>query len=354
MTRWHLLKQAGLALCLSGALALITAGMPAAPAGSPVARNGQLSVCGRFLCNQQGQPVQLKGMSTHGLQWYGWGSCLTPASLDALATDWKAQVMRVSLYVQEEGYATDPVKYTAMADQVIDALIQRGLYVLIDWHMLAPGDPMFNLDRARVYFTHMAQRYGHSPNVLYEIANEPHGHYLEQGRKHRVDWPRIQNYARQLIPVIRNIDPDGVIIVGTPDWSSLGVSGGSNPAEVYEHPLTGANLMYSFHFYAASHGQPYRQALAEAAAHLPVFVTEWGSQQYTGDGPNDFASAQAFLELMDRFKISWTSWNYSDDKRSGAAFVKGTCASGGPWNGQSLKPAGQWVREQIRKGVSQP
>lgn len=320
-----------------------------APAGSPVALNGRLHVCGRQLCNRQGQAIQLRGMSTHGLQWYGWGTCLTPASLDALAQDWKAGIMRVSLYVQEEGYETDPVKYTRMAEQVIDALIARGLYVLIDWHMLDPGDPIYNLARARVYLGHMAQRYAGVPNVLYEIANEPNGEYRAGGKSQRVDWARIKAYARAVIPTIRQADAAGVIIVGTPDWSSFGVSGGSGPAEVYRAPLSGANLMYGFHFYAASHQAPYRRALAEAAEHLPVFVTEWGSQEYTGDGPNDFRNAQAFLALMAQRKISWTSWNYSDDERSGAAFVEGTCARGGPWNGNALKPAGVWVRDRIRQ-----
>ena len=36
-----------------------------------VERYGQLQVIGTDLCNKDGQPVQLRGMSSHGLQWYG-------------------------------------------------------------------------------------------------------------------------------------------------------------------------------------------------------------------------------------------------------------------------------------------
>ena len=51
---------------------------------------------------------------------------------------------------------------------------------------------------------------------------------------------------------------------------------------------------------------------------------------------------------MARKKISWTSWNYSDDERSGAAFNENTCPNG-PYTGTSkLKPAGNWVRDHIR------
>ena len=40
-------------------------------AQTPVAKNGQLRVIGTKLCNQYGNPIQLRGMSTHSIQWYG-------------------------------------------------------------------------------------------------------------------------------------------------------------------------------------------------------------------------------------------------------------------------------------------
>jgi endoglucanase len=308
-----------------------------APAGTPVAVNGQLSVCGTRLCNQHGNPIQLRGMSTHGLQWYGWGDCVTEASLDALAGPWGADILRVSLYVQEGGYETDPAGFTAQVDQIIGELVDRGLYVLIDWHQLSPGDPWYNVDAARTYFTHMAETHGHLPNVLYEIANEPNG----------VSWSAIKSYAEEIIPVIRAIDPDGVVVVGTRGWSSFGLSEGGGPDEVIDDPVAHANVMYTFHFYAASHGDFYRDAVIAASASLPIFVTEWGTQEYTGDGGNDFTSAQAYIDWMAEAQVSWTSWNYSDDSRSGAAFVSGTCSAGGPFTGANLKAAGQWVKERI-------
>lgn len=321
----------------------------AAPAGSAVRQNGNLSVKGRYLCNRAEKPIQLRGMSTHGIQWYGWGKFLNERALDALAKDWGADIMRVSLYVQEGGYETDPAKFTAQAERITDALIQRGMYVLLDWHMLDHGDPMKNLDAAKTYFTHMARKYGKTPNVLYEIANEPNGTYVDgAGKKQRVDWKRIKSYAEQLIPVIRQQDPDAIIIVGTPEWSSLGASGGKGPREVYGDPIRLPNVMYSFHFYAASHKDWHRKALDEASDRLPIFVTEWGSQEYTGDGKNDFPSTRAYLDLMARKKISWTCWNFSDDPRSGAAFKPGTGDKGGPYTGESLKEAGKWVRERLK------
>jgi aryl-phospho-beta-D-glucosidase BglC (GH1 family) len=316
---------------------------PTLPPGGtrPVDINGQLSVCGTKLCNQHGNPIQLRGMSTHGLQWYR--QCYDPGSawIDALANDWKADVLRVSMYVQEGGYETNPTEFTALADRIIDKAIARGLYVVIDWHMLTPGDPMFNLTRARTYFTHMAQRYGNTPNVLYEIANEPNGS--------AATWNRIREYSNAIIPTIRNIDPNGVVLIGTPHWSSLGMSGsGGGPSEVINNPVAFANVMYVFHMYTASHGSTYLNALSNAANSIPMFVTEWGTQEASGDGPNNFTMAQQYVDMMRTKQISWINWNYSDDSRSGAVFTGGTCPNG-PFTGAGgrLKAAGTWIRDRI-------
>jgi glucose/arabinose dehydrogenase/aryl-phospho-beta-D-glucosidase BglC (GH1 family) len=308
---------------------------------TPVAINGQLHVCGTKLCNQFNNPIQLRGMSTHGLQWYGRGTgsdnCVPDVALDALANDWKADILRISMYIQEGGYETNPTRFTNEVSALIDEVTERGMYALVDWHMLDPGDPNVNLSRARTFFTEIATRHNNKNNIIYEIANEPNG----------VTWSRVKTYAEALIPTIRAIDPDAVILVGTRAWSSLGVSDGATADETINNPVNATNIMYTFHFYAASHLTEYRNELSRAADMIPMFVTEFGTQTFTGDGGNNFPSAQAYLDLMRAKKISWTNWNYSHDFRSGAVFTVGTCPNG-PFAGTSrLKPAGVWVRERI-------
>ncbi|GID97684.1 hypothetical protein Adi01nite_70960 [Amorphoplanes digitatis] len=112
------------------------------------------------------------------------------------------------------------------------------------WHMLTPGDPHVNLARARTSFTAVAQRHAARTNILYEVANEPNG----------VSWPSIKRYAEQIIPVIRAQDPEAVVLVGARAWSSLGVSDGADETEVVDNQVNATNIVYTFHFYAASHG----------------------------------------------------------------------------------------------------
>ena len=313
---------------------------PAAPpepaAVTPVAANGQLKVCGVKLCNQQRQAVQLRGMSTHGLQWYS--DCVNSSSIGALANDWGADVMRISMYIQEGGYETNPTHYTNLVSSIIDQVTARGMYALVDWHMLSPGDPYHNIQRAKTFFTEIGRRHNSKTNLLYEIANEPSG----------VSWSRIKSYAEELIPVIRAADPETPILVGTRAWSSLGLSEGGNENEVINNPVRASNIMYTFHFYAASHRDEYLNALSRAADRIPMFVTEFGTQTYTGDGANDFAMSQRYIDLMARKGISWTNWNFSDDHRSGAVFTEGTCPNG-PFTGTTrLKSAGKWIRDRVR------
>ncbi len=305
-------------------------------AETPVGKHGRLRVQGLQLCNERGKPVQLRGVSSHGLQWHA--GCLTEESLDVLAHEWRADIIRLSMYVQEGGYETDPARFTELLHRLIEAASARGLYVLVDWHQLDPGDPRRNLELAKGFFQEVAARHRERPNLLYDICNEPNG----------VDWDAIHEYAMALIPVIRAVDDHAPIIVGTHGWASFGVSDGRTVDDILRRPLPFDNLLYAFHFYAASHREPYLKELDRASEALPVFVTEFGAQEASGDGANDFEMAGKFLELMQSRKISWCCWNYSDDPRTGAVWQTGTCGNG-PWTKERLKESGLWIRGILRR-----
>ncbi|MGH3738683.1 MAG: cellulase family glycosylhydrolase [Micromonosporaceae bacterium] len=312
------------------------------PGQTPVAINGQLRVCGVQLCNQYGHPIQLRGMSTHGLQWFA--RCYNDASLDALAYDWRSDLLRTAMYVQEGGYETNPAGFTNQVNALVDEAQERGMYVMIDFHILNPGDPMYNLDRAKSFFAAVSSRNAQKNHVIYEIANEPNG----------VSWATIKSYAEQVIPVIRSNDPDAVIIVGTRAWSSLGVSEGSNANEVINNPVNASNIMYTFHFYAASHHDNYRAEVARAAGYLPLFVTEFGTVTYTGGGTFDPGSSTAWLDLLDRLKIGYANWTYSDADESSAAFRSGTCAGSSYTGTAVLTESGNFMRSRIRTADNFP
>ncbi|MBE7171227.1 MAG: cellulase family glycosylhydrolase [Williamsia sp.] len=298
---------------------------------TPLAANGRLKLVNRQLCNESGTPIQLRGMSSHGLHWFP--ACYTQSSIQALARDWGIDVFRAAMYVDEGGYRPDSVNLRAKVNQLVDWCAQAGIYCIIDWHILNPGDPFVHLDEAKNFFRLMAQQHAGKKNVIYEIANEPHD----------VDWARIKSYAEQIIPIIRSYDAQNIILVGTPNYSGT-------PGDVRGNPLTGANaynVMYTFHFYAGSH---YTQNyIDDVLKTVPLFISEWGVSNYSGNGGDDYNNSQAWLNLLaggnsSGLKVSWTNWNYADKSETSSALQPNACSTGS-WNNTST--SGTWVKDHI-------
>src|SRR4051812_15043373 len=65
--------------------------LPPLPQDSPVGRHGALQVSGSHIVDAAGEPVQLRGMS---LFWSQWSNFYTTDSVDQLAGDWSATVVR--------------------------------------------------------------------------------------------------------------------------------------------------------------------------------------------------------------------------------------------------------------------
>ena len=213
------------------------------------------SVCGRLrvengkLCDEQGEPVMLRGVSLNGL--LTGEKYLDPELFRELARERGVNLVRLAMYtygVGIVGYCTGGDKDRHKEDIAlgVDCARQADMYVLIDWHILSDGDPNSYLEEAKAFFSEMAERFRDEDHVLYEICNEPNG----------VDWPAVKRYAEAVIPVIREKDPDAVIIVGNPDWSK-------DLYSVAADPLAFDNILYTLHFYAASHGQEYRDMTEE-------------------------------------------------------------------------------------------
>ena len=134
---------------------------------------GQLKVVGNQLCGSNGQAVQLKGMSSHGLQWYG--HYMNRDSIKYMKENWGANVVRAAMYTEERGYISNPSLMKSRTKEVVQAAIDEGIYVIIDWHILSDGNPNVHREEAKLFFEEMARTYKDYPNVIYEICNEPNG-----------------------------------------------------------------------------------------------------------------------------------------------------------------------------------
>jgi Cellulase (glycosyl hydrolase family 5)/Carbohydrate binding module (family 6)/Bacterial Ig domain/Secretion system C-terminal sorting domain len=293
-------------------------------AQSPLAANGKLSVNGTQLVNKNGTAIQLRGMSSHGTQWYTEDYNFN--SLSVLVNKWGIDLFRIAMYPTDKPDATknayegNPTFWKGYVDNLVDICGKLGVYSIIDWHVLTPGDPNdpTYLPMAKEFWDYMSKKHAGKNQVMYEICNEPNG----------ITWATVKAYANIIIPIIRANDPNSIIIVGSPTWSSDVDIAATDPIkDPVNATKLASNVMYSFHFYAASHGQNYRDKITAARAKgLPIFVTEWGSTDASGGGTSNWTETQTWMDFLATNKISWANWSYSDKSETSAVLQPGSGA----------------------------
>lgn len=300
----------------------------AAPAGvTPVQRHGRLSVRGNRIVDQSGEPVVLRGASLFWSQWGG--KYYNRDVVRWLRDDWKANLVRAAIAADSNGWIRNPKAEMAKAQTVIDAAIEAGLYVIVDWHAHQP-----RAEQARQFFGEIAQRYGDYPNLIYETYNEPL-------REH--DWTTvIKPYHEAVIPVIRAHAPHNLIVAGTQTWSQ-------DVDKAAADPLVGGNIAYTLHFYAGTHRQELRnKAQAALDAGVALFVTEWGTSEADGNGILDEAETRLWWDFMERNKLSYANWSIIDKRETSAALLPGAASRGG-WDERQLSASGKLVRGWLRR-----
>ena len=309
---------------------------PSDPKGTtPVSQHGQLSVKNGQLVDKSGKGYQLRGMSTHGLTWFP--EFVNESAFKTLRDDWNTNVVRLAMYVDEWGngqcYMGNKSGSLELLEKGVDICIKLDMYVIIDWHVLNPGDPSKYTNEAKSFFETVSKRYAKYPNVIYEICNEPNG---------GASWSsNIKPYAEKIIPVIRKNAPNSVIIVGTPTWSQ-------EIDKPLSDPLNYKNVMYAFHFYAATHAGLRSNVENCVAQGLPVFVSEFGTCDASGGGANDFNETQKWLSYFDKQGISYCNWSICNKDETCSVLRPGTSANGN-WSESDLTENGKWIRNWLKK-----
>lgn len=282
--------------------------------------HGQLKVQGSHIVDANGQNITLRGMSLYawssaGLQYYN------PTAIERLVKEWKCTVIRVPIL---------PAKVSSQESLVktaVDACIANGVYVIIDWHSMTGA----NAQACSDFMKRMATAYGNTPNVLYETWNEPE----------KDAWSNIKSYHEQVIAAIRPIDPDNIIICGNSQWDQ-------KPQEAAANPINAKNIVYSMHYYAATHKQWLRDntssAMSKGAA---IFASEYGTGAADGNGTMDANSSQEWWNYLDANGIGSCNWSVSALSETTAAFKAGTSATA--WTDSDLKPSGSLVKNYLIK-----
>ncbi len=306
---------------------------PSVDDSTPYGQHGALHVENGKLTGADGNTVQLYGMSTHGIAWFP--QYINYDSFRTLRDDWNTNCIRLAMYTAEYGgYCAggDKEQLKQLVRDGVSYATELGMYVIVDWHILSDCDPNQNKDEAIAFFREMSEAFADNDNVLYEICNEPNS---------GTSWDSIKSYAEEVIPVIREQKPDAVILVGTPTWSQ-------EIDKAAASPLTFDNVMYTLHFYAGTHKDDLRNRLETCAqSNLPVFVSEFGMCDASGNGANDFDSTTKWLDLLNKYQISFCCWNLANKDESSSVFKAASTALS-DWTDEDFNESGRWIREYFR------
>lgn len=301
------------------------------------------------------EPVRLKGIS---FGWHNiWPRFYNEGALAYMHDEWGANLFRAAIGADDHAMADNPgIKNGYIGEPefalenlyaVVDAAIAHDSYIIVDWH-----SHVLHPEAAKEFFTAVATRYADSPNVIYELFNEPVSNEFESERSYAQPsdeslkdyWLTLKSYSEELIGIITgisNVHP--LILVGCPQWDQ-------DIHLVPEAPITCYdNIMYTVHYYAASHKQYLRDRSDYALSQgIPVFISECAGCENTGDGYLDLESWVEWENWAEDRGVSTVVWSVSD-KVETCSMLTSEAASEGGWNDSVLKPWTRIVIDWIRK-----
>ena len=321
-----------LGLCMTGGLQMAEAKTTTYYDASA----GRLHVKGTKLVDKKGHEVQLRGVSTHGLSWYP--QYVNDKCFAQLHDKWGANVVRLAMYTEEyNGYCSGDAKNRSDLKKLIKKGVKLAkkhkMYVIVDWHILSDGNPNSHKKEAKAFFREMSREFKGYNNVIYEICNEPNN---------GTSWKEIKSYAKSVISTIRKNDKKAVIVVGTPTWSQ-------DVDQAAADPIKGDNIMYALHFYAATHKADLRNKMTAAINKgLPVFVTEYGICDASGNGAIDKKEADRWVQTMEEYGVSYIAWNLSN-KQESSSIIKSSCPKVSGFKRSELSDEGKWLYDLLRK-----
>lgn len=300
---------------------------------TPYGKHGALSVKGTDLVGSSGEKVQLRGMSTHGIAWFP--DYINYDTFKYLRNEWNTNCIRLAMYTHENGgYCAGGNKEQLknLVKNGVDYASQLGMYVIVDWHVLNEQSPLVYKEEAKKFFDEMSKQFADKDNVIYEICNEPNS---------SASWQDVTTYANEIIPIIRANDPNSVILVGTPQWSQ-------NIDQALSAPLKFDNIMYTLHFYAATHTDWLRSRMESCInSGLPVFVSEFGTCDASGNGAVDIGQSNAWKDIIEKHNVSYMCWNLANKNESSSIIASG-CSKLYGWSDSELSAQGKWIRDWFK------
>ncbi len=295
-------------------------------ANSFVGLHGHISVKGSILVDCNCNPLMLRGVTL------GWShedfNFYNHDCIEWLEKDWKVNVVRTAISMEQEGgYLDCPNKTLQLADSVITAAINSGIYVIVAIHC-----HNIHEKETEEFFKYISSKYGHFPNLIYEILSEPDDE----------PWAVLIPFYEKILNVIRFYDKTNVVIVSGSYWTQ-------DLKSIKEKPIKNkGNVIYALHFCTGDSGKELR-TLARSAIEddLPLIVSDHVITDCSCMGKIFYDNWMQWIKWMESNYISWIVWSISDTKES-CTLLKQGASYYGNWDMSDLKESGVLVRKTIK------
>jgi hypothetical protein len=206
-------------------------------------------------------------------------------------------------------------------DRAIEWAAKYDLYVIIDYHGLGfPPDGYSKYEWAATteeemihFWELVSERYaGNNVVGFYQYYNEP---MRDNSRRLLIeDWMIWKEFSEDMIDVIREYDPETIIIVSA-------MKGGNDLSFALNAPIERPNIAYEAHpFPGQSRWCPWEKCFGKVSEVYPVIV-EYGFDNATW--VDEFLQETSFvgsgryrdalMEYVEERELSWTTWVFSHD-----------------------------------------
>jgi len=292
---------------------------------------------GKRIVGDDGNPIEFRGIGTHApLQYTNLHTLEMMRSLRAYGVN----LIRISVYLEDYtflhsdgqkayGYLNKPDETKAEIERIVNYCGQLGMYVLLDWHIYSwgagYGTGIFHQTEAEEFFSYFCQLYQDCPYVMYEVANEPH----------HTTSAETAPYVKDMYDLIRSYIPDAIVVTGTckddvQTWYAALLDAGADDIFISPH--------------AYGYGISASRYAAWWDAGIPLFNSEWGNSEGSGDGKREDAGATELMKYYHAEKIPQSVWKLTDQAMTTAVLKNlgtinsSTYAEG--FDAADLSPAG--------------
>lgn len=283
----------------------------------------KLHVVGNKIIDENGYIVYLHGVSPPGPLHLiddpdlgSWNE-----ELFQVMSEWGVKVVRLPIH--PERYEYHGKEFTLnILDQAVIWAKKHGMYLIIDFHGLGfPPDDFYihewySIDITQLigFWSAVSKRYANENTVaFYEIFNEPSIPSSLAPTNNLEYWKKWKGYSEIIIDIIRENDPDSLIIVG-------GLLSAYDLSYVLYYPIERLNIAYAAHPYpGVDYWMPWDDAFGLVSERYPVIFTELGydnsqpenhvlrESSYHGEG----RYRDAIIAYADEHNIGWLVWNFS-------------------------------------------